>query len=374
MSPAKDQEYFSDGLSEQLIHDLARISGLKVVGRSSAFQFKGKNQDLREVGSKLGVANVLEGSVRREGDRLRITAELVKANDGFELWAQTYDREISDIFAVQDEIARSVAGPLQSKLLSTGGAATSKNSRATNSKAYEAYLEGQYSIARGQDKEDLTKALSYWEGASTSVKKASLLAPGSATVVGIQASLARHLERVEEAIVLYKQAIALDPLRANYHLALADELRTLGRYEEAKAALDKAQELNSQLSSLHLTRAQILFSGGHPQEALVEVEKETGDWEKLTGEAQAYSAAGRHQESDSALKKLIATHQNDCAFQIAQVYAFRGEVDQAFEWLDRAYRQRDPGAPEFATDPLMESLRHDPRFTELLKKMRLPAQ
>jgi tetratricopeptide (TPR) repeat protein len=155
---------------------------------------------------------------------------------------------------------------------------------------------------------------------------------------------------------------------------LADELRTLGRYEEAKAALDKAQELNSQLSSLHLTRAQILFSGGHPQEALVEVEKETGDWEKLTGEAQAYSAAGRHQESDSALKKLIATHQNDCAFQIAQVYAFRGEVDQAFEWLDRAYRQRDPGAPEFATDPLMESLRHDPRFTELLKKMRLPAQ
>jgi len=445
MSPAKDQEYFSDGLSEQLIHDLARISGLKVVGRSSAFQFKGKNQDLREVGSKLGVANVLEGSVRREGNRLRITAELVKANDGFELWAQTYDREISDIFAVQDEIARSVAGALQSKLLSTGGAATSKNSRATNSKACEAYLAGQYSIARGQDKENLTRALSYadqatkldpgyapawaqrslvlqtmaavtlidntdgfqraresaekaialdpelaagylalamveinndwdWEGASTSVKKASLLAPGSATVVGIQASLARHLERVEEAIVLYKQAIALDPLRANYHLALGDGLRTLGRYEEAKAALDKAQELNSQLSSLHFTRAQILYSEGHRQEAVVEMEKETGDWEKLSGEALAYYAAGRHQESDSALKKLIATHQNDCAFQIAQVYAFRGEVDKAFEWLDRAYRQRDPGAPEFATDPSMKSLRRDPRFTELLKKMRLPAQ
>jgi TolB-like protein/DNA-binding winged helix-turn-helix (wHTH) protein/Flp pilus assembly protein TadD len=445
MSPAKDQEYFSDGLSEQLIHDLARISGLKVVGRSSAFQFKGKNQDLREVGRKLGVANVLEGSVRREGNHLRITAELVKAQDGFELWSQTYDREISDIFAVQDEIARSVAGALQSRLLSAGGATTSEDSRATNSEAYEAYLEGQYFIARGQDKEDLTKALSYadqatkldpgyapawaqrslvlqtmaavtlidnkdgfrrarksaekaialdpelatgylalamvqinndwdWEGASTSVKKASLLAPGSATVVCIQAFLARHLERVEESVVLYKQAIALDPLRANYHLALGDELRTLGRHEEAKAALDKAQELNSQLSSLHLTRAQVLLSEGHHQEAVVEMEKETGDWEKLSGEALAYYAAGRHQESDSALKKLIAIHQNDCAFQIAQVYAFRGEVDKAFEWLDRAYRQRDPGAPEFATDPLMGSLRHDPRFTELLKKMRLPAQ
>jgi len=445
MSPAKDQEYFSDGLSEQLIHDLARISGLRVVGRSSAFQFKGKNQDLREVGGKLGVANVLEGSVRREGNHLRITAELVKANDGFQLWSQTYDRELNDIFAVQDEIARSVAGALQSRLLSAGGATTSKDSRATNSEAYQAYLEGQYFIARGQDKEDLTKALSCadqaikldpgyapawaqrslvlqtmaaltlidnsdgfrrarasaekaialdpelaagylalamvqinndwdWEGASASVKKASLLAPGSATVVGIQASLARHLERVEEAVALYKQAIALDPLRANYHLALGDELRTLGRYEEAKAALDKAQELNSQLSSLHLTRAQILFSEGHRQEAMVEMEKETGDWEKLSGEAMAYYAAGRQQESDSALRNLIATHQNDCAFQIAQVYAFRGEVDKAFEWLDRAYRQRDPGAPEFATDPSMMTLHHDSRFTELLKKMHLPAQ
>ncbi len=103
MSPAKDQEYFSDGLSEQLIHELAKVSGLKVVGRSSAFQFKGKNEDLREVGSKLGVANVLEGSVRRDGNRVRITAELIKTEDGFQLWSQTYDREINDIFAVQDE-------------------------------------------------------------------------------------------------------------------------------------------------------------------------------------------------------------------------------------------------------------------------------
>jgi TolB-like protein/DNA-binding winged helix-turn-helix (wHTH) protein/Flp pilus assembly protein TadD len=443
MSPAKDQEYFSDGLAEQLIHELAKVSGLKVVGRSSAFQFKGKNEDLREVGRKLGVANILEGSVRREGNHVRITTDLIKADDGFQLWSQTYDREINDIFAVQEEIARAATGALQIKLLKANGPAVSLSLRNTSPEAYQAYLEGQYFFARGQDKEDLTKALSYadqatkldpgyapawaqrslvlqtmeavalidntdgfrraresaekaialdpelaagylalamvqinndwdWEGASTSVKKASLLAPGSATVVGIQAFLARHLERVEEAVVLYKQAIALDPLRANYHLALGDELHTLGRYEEAKAALDKAQELNSQLSSLHLTRAQILLSEGHRQEAVIEMEKETGDWEKLSGEAMAYYAAGRHQESDSALKKLIAIHQNDCAFQIAQVYAFRGEVDKAFEWLDRAYRQRDPGAPEFATDPLMASLRHDPRFTELMKKMRLP--
>src|SRR3984885_9691358 len=118
MSPAKDQEYFSDGLSEQLINDLAKVSGLRVVGRSSAFQFRGKNEDLRDVGRKLGVANILEGSVRKEGNHVRITAELTKADDGFQLWSQTYDWEINHIFAAQDEIARAVTGALQVKLLS----------------------------------------------------------------------------------------------------------------------------------------------------------------------------------------------------------------------------------------------------------------
>ncbi|HWO29652.1 MAG TPA: winged helix-turn-helix domain-containing protein [Candidatus Acidoferrum sp.] len=117
MSPAKDQEYFSDGFAEQLINDLARVAGLKVVARSSAFQFKGRNEDLRDVGRKLGVANVLEGSVRHDGNHVRITAELIKADDGFQLWSQTYDREIKDIFAVEDEIALGTTEALQLKLL-----------------------------------------------------------------------------------------------------------------------------------------------------------------------------------------------------------------------------------------------------------------
>ncbi|HEY4051723.1 MAG TPA: winged helix-turn-helix domain-containing protein [Acidobacteriaceae bacterium] len=117
MNPAKDQEYFADGLAEQLINDLAKVSGLKVVGRTSAFQFRDKNQDLRDVGRKLGVANVLEGSVSHEGNHVRITAELIKTDDGFQLWSQTYDREIKDIFAVQDEIALRATEALQLKLL-----------------------------------------------------------------------------------------------------------------------------------------------------------------------------------------------------------------------------------------------------------------
>jgi TolB-like protein/DNA-binding winged helix-turn-helix (wHTH) protein len=443
MSPGKDQEYFSDGLTGELINDLAKVPGLKVVGRSSAFQFKGKNEDLRSVGRRLGVANVLEGSVRREGNRVRITAELTKADDGFQLWSETYDREVSRVIAAQDEIALAVTGALQLKLLSANGTEIRVNTRTTNSEAYQDYLQGQYFIARGQDKEDLDKALSYaehaiqldagyapawaqrsqvlntlasvalidnsdgfrraresaekaialdpglaagyaalasvqmkydwdWEGADASLKKVGLLEPGSVAVLGNRANLARTLGRLEEAIGLYRQAIALDPLRGNFHLALGYELYFVGRYEEAEAALDKAQELNPQLSSLHLTRGKIFLSNGHPQEALAEMEKETGEWQKLSGESLANHALGRREESGNALNRLIATHQSDSAYQIAEAYAYRGETDKAFQWMYRAIRQRDPGSPELKTNPLMKSLRRDPRYSKLLEKMRLP--
>ena len=443
MSFSKDQQYFSDGLTEEMINNLAKVPGLKVVARSSAFQFKGRNEDLRAVGQKLGVANVLEGSVRREGNRVRITAELTKADDGFQLWSETYDREVSHIFAAQDEIARAVAGALQAKLLSANSAGSPASSYTTNSEAYQAYLQGQYFIARGQDREDLNKALACaeqaikldgnyaaawaqrsqvlerlarvglidgadgfrrarqsaekaialdansaagymtlalvhmnydwdWEGADASLMKAGVLEPGGASVLGNRAHLARILGRVEEAVGLYQQAIALDPMRANLHLGLGYELYVGGRYEDALAALKMAQELNPQLSSLHLTRGQIFLAQERWQNALEEMEKETRGWEKLSGEVLAYYALGRREESDKALKALVATHQNDAAYQIAEGYSYRGEADQAFAWLDRSYRQRDPGTPEFKTDPLMKGLRSDPRYGALLKKMRLP--
>ncbi len=443
LSPGKDQEYFSDGLTEELITNLAKIPGLKVVARSSAFQFKGKNEDLRRVGQMLGVATVLEGSVRKDGDHVRITSELIKADDGFQLWSETYDRDISHIFAAQDEIARAVSDALQLRLLSGNNAVPPAGSPTTNSLAYEAYLQGQYFIARGQDKEDLEKALSYadqaikldagyapawgqraqvlqtlasvalidnadgfrraresaekaialdpnlatgymalglvqinhdwdWEGADESLKKAGALEPGSATVLGNRAYLARNLGQLEKAIDLRRAAIALDPLRANFHLAFGYELYLLGRFDEAKAALQRAQELNPQLSSLHLTRGTILLLEGHQLESLAEMEKETGEWEKLSGESMAYYALQRRKDSDQALNKLIATHQNDCAYQIAELYAYRQETEKAFKWLDRAFQQRDPGVPEFKSNPLLRSLRGDPRYVELLKKMRLP--
>src|SRR6266478_3979924 len=183
MSPAKDQEYFSDGLAEQLINDLAKVSGLKVVGRSSAFQFRGKNEDLRDVGRKLGVANVLEGSVRREGNHVRITAELTKADDGFQLWSQAYDRQINDIFAVQDEIARAATEALQVKLLGGDGQPVASNLRAANPEAYQAYLQAKYFSERGQNTEDLGKALAY---SNQAIKLDEKFAPAWALRASVQ--------------------------------------------------------------------------------------------------------------------------------------------------------------------------------------------
>ena len=443
MSPGKDQEYFSDGLAEQLIHELAKEPGLKVVGRSSAFQFKGRNEDLRAVGRKLGVANVLEGSVRRDGNHLRITAELIKADDGFQLWSQTYDREISDVFAVQDEISRSATEALQLKLLGSSSQAVPSTVRSANPEAYQTYLQASYFTGRGTGKEDLGKALAYsdaaiklddkyaptwalrasvqnmmaqygltevsegyrkarddaeraialdptsasaylalaqtqifydwdWDAANTCLTKAAVLEPSNAEVFSIHSHLSVVLGNLDEAIKLAEQAVALEPLRANSHLSLGYMLFLSGRYHEARAELQKALDLNPQAARVHVSLAKIFIAEGKPQLALAEIEKEPSGWGKLTGQVLVYRALGREQDSNTALAKLIGKHDTDSAYQIARAYAFRGESDRSFEWLERAYKQRDSGLPDIKTDPLLKNLRHDPRYTELLKKMRLP--
>jgi TolB-like protein/DNA-binding winged helix-turn-helix (wHTH) protein/Tfp pilus assembly protein PilF len=443
MSPTKDEEYFSDGLAEELINDLAKVSGLEVVGRSSAFQFKGKNEDLRDVGRKLGVANVLEGSVRRDGNHVRITAELIKADDGFQLWSQTYDREIKDIFAVQDEIAIAATEALQLKLLGANGQPVALSARSGNPEAYQAYLQAEYFSERGESKEDLGKALDYtdkaikldekyapawalrssvqntmaevaltdttegfrkarddaeraialdptlasaylalartqifydwdWDAADTSLAKAAALEPGSVEIFRVRSHLSLILGNLDQAITLYEQAVALDPLRTNSYLNLGQLLYLSDRYDEAQAALQKALDLNPQAAYVHVILGQILIAERKPQQALVEVEKEPSEWGKLTGEVLAYHALGREHDSNTALAGLIARHGTYAAYQIAQVYAYRGESNKSFEWLERAYKQRDAGLPSFNTEPLFKDLHHDPRYTELLKEMRLP--
>lgn len=444
LSPGKDQEYFSDGLADELINDLAKIPSLRVVARSSAFQFKGKNEDSRSVGRKLGVANILEGSVRREGDRVRIMAELIKADDGFQLWSATYDRKIDDVFKVQEEIARAATAALNVELVGANVTAFASTERPANPEAYQAYLQAHAFFGSGEDKGNMERALasvneaikldpnyapawalrSYvrsvmaafnmtdmaagfelarqdaeraielnprlatgylargwiqimydwdWEHAEVSLKKATEIEPGGVEVLRYRSSLARTLGRQDEAIELYKKVIELDPLRARSYSSLGSQLYYAGRYDEANAMLQRALELNPQKEHDHLTRGQVLLAQGRPQQALDEIEREPGEGWKLLGEALAYHALGRRQDSEDALRKLIATREKDWAAQIAEVYAYRGESDEAFEWLDRAYRQRDGGLMFLKIDPLLKSLHMDPRYAELLKKMRLPS-
>src|SRR5262249_25245064 len=152
--------YFSDGLSEELLNVLAQNRNLRVAARSSAFQFKGKNVELKEIGEKLDVSTILEGSVRKSGNLVRISAELVNVQDGFQLWSDTYDRELNDIFAVQEDIAHSVGEALNVRLLGEKKDAA----RSANPQAYNEFLEGHYFTER-RTRDDLNKAVDHYEDA-----------------------------------------------------------------------------------------------------------------------------------------------------------------------------------------------------------------
>jgi TolB-like protein/Tfp pilus assembly protein PilF len=439
MSAGKDQEYFSDGLSEELINDLARIPGLRVAARTSSFQFKGKNEDLRTIGQKLNVANVLEGSVRKEGRHVRITAELVKAADGFDLWSQTYDRELNDIFAVQDDIARSVTSTLKVKLLGEGVPAASPGG---NAEAYNLYLQGKYLAAR-RNREDLKKAVAYleralrlepnnartwvgladahsiqadlgfvpvdegygeareevekaialdpnlpeayatlgwirvsydwdWSGADVNYKKALELEPGNATVVRRAAALAGTLGNFGDAIRLDRRAIELDPLSVSAFNNLGLHELYAGRLNDAEAAFRKALELNPEYPSSHMFIGRVELRRSKPDAALEEMAREKDPFWHQYGLALAYLALGRRQEADTALHGFIEDHKEDGAAQIAEIYAFRGDTDKAFEWLERARAQHDGGLAELKGDPLLRGLESDPRYAAFMRKMHLP--
>src|SRR5512133_1771502 len=157
-------EYFSDGLSEELIAALAQVKGLKVIGRSSSFRFKDKKTDVKTIGEQLGVSTLLEGTVRKQGDKVRIVAELVNAADGTELWSRTFDRELKDIFAVQAEIAEAVATSLELTVLGTQDK-PAKNAATKSVEAHNAYLQGHFNFERG-NLEDYRKAVGFLEQAT----------------------------------------------------------------------------------------------------------------------------------------------------------------------------------------------------------------
>jgi len=452
MSRDEENEYFADGLSEELLNVLAKIRGLRVASRTSAFSFKGKGVDIPTVAQKLNVATVLEGSVRKSGKRVRITAQLIEVASDSHLWSETYDRELDDIFAVQDDIAQSVVKELRAALLgAASGVATEKAAaadvrkasagRSDNPEAFQLYLQGKFYGER-VTQADTDKAIDLfrralaidpdfalaWAGlsrmhqvqagygfapinegfergreaaqralrlapdlaeghielgsveqnhgwnftaAEASFRRAVELAPGDANALRAAAHLARILGRVDEGLELIRRAIALDPLSARTHRQAA-MISVMGeRFDDAAASFQLALDLapNAGLNQGFLAITRLLQ--GRAEEGLVIAQAESHDVFRNLAFTMIHHALGHPVESDAALRALIDGFGWTAAYQVAEAHAYRHEVDKAFEWLERAYAQRDPGATYTASDVLLRPLHGDPRWQPFLQRMGL---
>jgi TolB-like protein/class 3 adenylate cyclase len=456
LSDDKGSEYFSDGVSEELLTVLQKIPGMHVAARTSAFSFKGKNATAQEIGQKLGVAYLVDGSVRKSGDAVRIAARLARADSGQELWSENFTRNLKDVFAVQSELAETIVAQVRDRL--TGGAAGSaakekiqaevqaaEKGGTKNVEAHELYLQGRFYENRHSDKsarealaayqhavkldprfarawagvartntwiagfateggqktfdahlasarDAITRALAIepdlpdalyarawietnfdfnWSAATQTVSKAMALAPADPNVLIAAANLETALGNRDRAIEIYRKAVELDPVTAQSRSFLAFGLANTKRFAEARAEYARVIELNSSAPWAHAGLGLAYLLENKFEEAATEAQADAGEWARLLIVSCAHWAQKRVQESDAALNELIKNESELAAFQIAQAYAYRGDKDKAFEWLERARRQRDPGLGDLLKDPLLENIHDDPRWNAFLRTMGL---
>ena len=437
-------EYLSDGLTEELIAQLGRMQPeqLGVIARTSVMGYRRSDKRLDQIGHELSVQYVLESSVRRGADRLRITVQLVQVKDQSHLWTESYDYAPGDVLGLENNVGAAVAREIERRLIPQQQAHPIRL-HPVNSAAFDAYLEGRYFFTRSSGKDDLDRATSYyeraikldsiyapawvglsqtlerqadkgfvpnedgyqrarkavekaleldpnlaeahsqmgwiklihdwdWAGADTSFQRALALAPGNSTIVSYASSMSETLGRLDKALELDHQAVELDPLNALSQGTMAQHYYYVGRLEESAESLKKTLELNPDLPHAHQLLGLVYLMTGRPQEALSEIERESEAGWRLQGLALVYHAMGRRNEAETALAQYITKYQNAAAYEIAEVYVYIGKTDQAFEWLDRAYAQRDGGLSSVKVDPLLRNLHDDPRYSALLEKMRLP--
>ena len=456
LSDDKGSEYFSDGVSEELLTVLQKIPGLHVAARTSAFSFKGKNATAQEIGEKLGVAHLVEGSVRKAGDVVRIAARLTQANTGEEQWSENYTRNLKDVFAVQSELTQTIVEQLRGQL--TGGAANpttkaeiqaevrkAEKGGTKNVEAHEYYLQGRFYENRHSEKsarealaaydhavaldpafalawagvaqtnlwlaafsteggqkgfdahlasarDAVARALSIepnlpngllaratietnfdfnWNSAAQTVSKALALAPADPNIVIAAANLEIARGDSNRAIDLFRRAVELDPVNAQARAFLAFNLAATKRFAEARAEFPRVVELNPAAPWAHAGLGLSYLLENKFEEAANAAQPDAADWARLLIVSCARWGQKRATQSDAALAELTANLGEVAAYQIAEVYAYRGDKDRAFEWLERARRQRDPGLASLRKDPLMVNLREDPRWNAFLHTMGL---
>jgi adenylate cyclase len=458
LSEDKGSEYFSDGISEELLTVLQKIPGLHVAARTSSFSFKGKNATAQEIGEKLGVAHLVDGSVRKAGDLVRIAARLTQTNTGEEQWSENYTRNLKDVFAVQTELAQTIVGQLtKSGQLSDGTSdpvakaaiqaevQAAEKGGTKNVEAHEAYLQGRFFLNRHSEKEtdqarvaferavqldpqfalawaglaqahvwdcnyateggqkgfnaqlasaresveralsiepDLPEALfpramietnfDYnWKGAAETLRKALALAPQDPALLIEAGNLAQARGETAQSLDLFRRAVALDPVNAQARAFLAASLSASGKQEEARAEYAREVELNPSAPFSQAGIGLTYLLDGKFEEAATAAQKDAADWARLSIMSCARWRQNRVSESDEALTELIAKVSETGAYQIAEVYGYRNDKDHAFEWLERAHRQRDAGLPVLRTDTLLTNLHDDPRWDAFLRTMGL---
>jgi TolB-like protein len=433
MSPDKEQEYFADGISEELMNLLAQVPDLRVIARTSSFSFKGKEVEIAEIAHRLDVAHVLEGSVRRSGDKVRISAQLIRASDSSRLWSQTYERQMTDVFDVQDQIAAAVVSELKMRLLG----ATPK-AKITDPKAYTLFLQARqighqytsagfelsnklYQQALGLDpgyaaawvglatnywnqafiglapidqsirlaREATNKALALEPTLASALVRLSLIAsfydvdlsmaaqhleealasePANPDVLVEAGVLVRRLGRLDEAIAIGKYQVGLDPINPFGHEILAYSYRYAGRLDDAIAELRTVLSLSPNYLAAHAGIGELLLQKGDAKSALAEMQQEVLDGLRLVGLAMAHHALGQKFESDAALAEVIEKYAEGYPLNIAYAFAFRGEADRAFEWLDKAARGHSLYFNAVAGHPTFANIHADPRWLPFLRK------
>lgn len=443
MSDDRENEFLSDGITEDLITRLSQVNNLRVPARTSAFAFKGKNEDIRKIGQVLNVQHVLEGSVRKAGQRLRITAQLISVADGYHLWSQRFDREMADVFVIQDEIARAIVDALKIEL---AGADPRRQRKAPthSTEAYQLYLRGRTALyERGSA---LQKAYHYFElavledpsyglaysgladahfllsffgfvsaaegipRALAASEKAVQLSPDSAearvslaTVKGWCAwqfdtalelyrqslqlnarypqarawygSFLAAFGRHDEAIEQHQYALSLDPLSPYLNTIFGWGLMHARRFDEAIGPLQRALELAPEYPLAHWLLGRRDLSMG---KLTAGIDRLIGIAEKVSraGWVLAYlgyglAQAGKTREASGILEELSdpAKQRHVHARFLAVVHAGLGNKDAAFQWLEKAYEERDVQLPWLNIEPAFLALQTDPRFQALQAKV-----
>ncbi len=433
-SEGHDQEYLSDGLAEELTHLLSQVSGLRVASRTSAFAFRGRGDDVTAITARLHVSHVLEGSIRKSADRLRITVQLIRTDTGFHVWSKTYDRDRAELFALEDDIAAEVVRALSGTLL-----VAHVGRPAPKPDAYNLLLEGRYYGRKGTEA-DRARSVALYENAVAVDPDYALAWAWLAQGYGVQAAAGwvppaagydRAKRAARRAIELdpnladghatlgyvfeswdwnwaeagaeYRRALALDPtsvrvLNLNGHYAM-----TQGRVADAEAFFRRAmtqdpmspgarigiivalrcqgrlaeaeamtrEALAITPASLHAALGVILVDRGQAEAGLAEILQDSEERWRLSDLPIAYDALGRHADADRALAELERKYPQ-FAYRIAVAYANRGQADAAFGWLEKARQAKDFDLTWLKIDPGLRRLHGDPRFAALVRALALP--